>query len=112
MRANGSWQGRSSLRAGSRADRASLQRDEWQFLSTNASRSTIPFESLGVTIEDLVRHPDPRTVEFTVVLSPRNLDWQSADDGKCSLDLLVVASLNGNRDFLASRGREPYGHCK
>jgi len=43
-------------------------------------------------------------VEFTVVLSPRNLDWQPGDDGKSSLDLsLAAASLSGNRDFLASR---------
>jgi hypothetical protein len=71
---------------------------------SEAARSTIPFESLGVTIDNLVRHPDTRTVEFTVVLSPRNLDWQPGDDGKSSLDLsLAAASLSGNRDFLASR---------
>lgn len=71
---------------------------------SEAARSTIPFESLGVTIDNLVRHPDTRTVEFTVVLSSRNLDWQPGDDGKSSLDLLLAAaSLSGNRDFLASR---------
>jgi hypothetical protein len=71
---------------------------------SEAARSTIPFESLGVTIDNLVRHSDTRTVEFTVVLNPRNLDWQSGDDGKSSLDLsLAAASLSGNRDFLASR---------
>jgi hypothetical protein len=71
---------------------------------SEAARSTIPFESLGVTIDNLVRHPDTRTVEFTVVLSPRNLDWQPGDDGKSRLDLLLAAaSLSGNRDVLASR---------
>ena len=71
---------------------------------SEAVRSTIPFESLGVTIDNLVRHPDTRTAEFTVVLSPRNLDWQPGDDGKSSLTLLLAAaSLSGNRDFLASR---------
>jgi VWFA-related protein len=71
---------------------------------SEAVRSTIPFESLGVTIDNLVRHPDTRTAEFTVVLSPRNLDWQPGDDGKSSLDMsLAAASLSGNRDFLASR---------
>jgi VWFA-related protein len=71
---------------------------------SEAARSTVPFESLGVTIEDLVRHPDTRTAGFTVVLSPRNLDWQPGDDGKSSLGLsLAAASLSGNRDFLASR---------
>jgi hypothetical protein len=38
------------------------------------------------------------------VLAPRNLDWQPAEDGKSTIDfLLAAASLNGNRDFLASR---------
>ena len=71
---------------------------------SEAAQSTIPFESLGVTIDNLVRHPDTRTAEFTVVLSPRNLDWQPGDNGKSSLDLsLAAASLSSNRDFLASR---------
>jgi hypothetical protein len=71
---------------------------------SEAARSTIPFESLGVKIDNLVRHPDTRTAEFTVVLSPRDLDWQPGDDGKSSLDMsLAAASLSGNRDFLASR---------
>ena len=71
---------------------------------TEAAQSTIPFESLEVTIDNLVRHPDRRTAEFTVVLSPLHLDWQPGDDGKSSLDLLLAAaSLSENRNFLASR---------
>jgi hypothetical protein len=69
-----------------------------------AARATIPFGSLGVTIKNLVRHPDAGTAEFTVVLAPRNLDWQPAEDGKSTIELfLAAASLNGYRDFLASR---------
>ena len=69
-----------------------------------AARSTIPFESLEVTVKDIVRHPDTGTAEFTVLLSPRNLDWQPADDGKSQVDLLLAAaSLNDHRDFLASK---------
>jgi hypothetical protein len=71
---------------------------------SEAARSTIPFESLEVTVDNLVRHPDTRTAEFTVVLSPRHLDWQPGDDGKSGLDLLLAAaSLSENRNFLASR---------
>jgi len=62
------------------------------------------FESLEVTIEDLVRHPDTGTAEFTVLLTARNLDWQSTEDGKSRVELfLAAASLDGRRDFLASR---------
>jgi VWFA-related protein len=71
---------------------------------SEAARSTIPFESLWITIEDLVRHPDTGTAEFTVLLTARNLDWQSTEDGKSRVELfLEVASLDGRRDFLASR---------
>jgi hypothetical protein len=69
-----------------------------------AAQSTIPFESLEVKIHNLVRHPDTRTAEFAVVLSPRHLDWQAGDDGKSSLDLLLAAAcLSKSRNFLASR---------
>jgi VWFA-related protein len=69
-----------------------------------AARATIPFESLGVTIENLVRHPDAGTAEFTVVLSPRNLDWQPDGIGKSTIRFFLAgASLNGDRHFLASR---------
>jgi VWFA-related protein len=71
---------------------------------SEAARSSIPFDGLGVTIEDLVRHPDTQTAQFTVRLTARNLDWQPADAGKSSINLLLAAaSLSGRRDFLASR---------
>jgi hypothetical protein len=74
---------------------------------SEAARSSIPFESLWVTIEHLVRHPDTGTAEFTILLGPRNVDWQPTDDGKSGVDLLLAAvSLNRNRDFLASRLEE------
>jgi VWFA-related protein len=69
-----------------------------------AVKSTIPFEALKVTIEDIVRHPDTGTAEFTVVLSPQNLDWQPAGERTSKVDfLLAAASLNKDRDFLATR---------
>jgi VWFA-related protein len=69
-----------------------------------AVKSTIPFEALKVTIEDIVRHPDAGTAEFTVVLNPQNLDWRTAGERMSTVDfLLAAASLNKNRDFLATR---------
>jgi len=69
-----------------------------------AVRSTIPFNTLGVTIEDLVRHPDTHTAQFTILLNARNLDWKPTGDGRSSVDvLLAAASLGGQRNFLASR---------
>jgi VWFA-related protein len=82
----------------------------WQQMMVNlseAARSSIPFESLWVTLEHFVRHPDTGTAEFTVLIGARNLDWQPADDGKSSLDLfLAAASLSESRDVLASKLEE------
>ena len=69
-----------------------------------AARSTIPFHALNLTIEDVVRHPDTRTIEFTVLLKSRNSNWEVADDGKSTTNLtLAAASLAGGRDILASK---------
>ena len=69
-----------------------------------AVRSTIPFDTLGVTIEDIVRHPDTHTAQFTILLNARNLDWQPTGDGRSSVNvLLAAASLGGQRNFLASK---------
>jgi VWFA-related protein len=71
---------------------------------SEAARSNIPFDTLGVTITDLVRHPDTNTAELTVLLASRNVDWQPTGDGRSTADLmLAAASLSGSRDFLATR---------
>ena len=73
-------------------------------ISPKRVKLIIPFETLKVTIEGIVRHPDADTAEFTVVLSPQNLEWQSAGERMSKVDfLLAAASLNKNRDFLATR---------
>ena len=71
---------------------------------SEAVQSTIPFPALPLTIEGLVRHPDTGRVEFTVVLKSKNIDWQPADSGKSTIDLmLAAASLTERRDILASK---------
>jgi VWFA-related protein len=69
-----------------------------------AARSTIPFQALNLTIEDVVRHPDTRTIGFTVLLQSGHSNWEAADDGKSTTNLtLAAASLAGARDILASK---------
>ncbi len=69
-----------------------------------AALSTIPFNALDVHLFGVVRHPDTRTAEFTVMLASKNLTWLPADDGKDSARLtLAVASLDPNRAVLASK---------
>lgn len=74
------------------------------FNIAEAARSTVPFAALEMTVENLVRHPDASTVEFTVVLKPKDIGWQAADNEKSTTNLMVAAvSLSNRRDILASR---------
>jgi VWFA-related protein len=69
-----------------------------------AVRSTIPFQSLDLAIENVVRYPDSGRVEFVVVLKPRDVAWQATDDGKSTVKfMLAAASLTKDRNVLASK---------
>jgi hypothetical protein len=69
-----------------------------------AARSTIPFRALNLTIEDVVRHPDTRTIEFMVFLKTRNDSWEPADNGKSTTKLTLAAvSVAATGDILASK---------
>ena len=69
-----------------------------------AAQSTIPFTALDLKVSSVVRHPDTRTVELTVLLTGRNLDWQASDNGKSTANVILAAvSLNGRGALLASK---------
>jgi hypothetical protein len=69
-----------------------------------AARSTIPFQALHLTIEEVVRHPDTRTIDFTVLLKSGDGTWEAADNGKSTTNLTLAAvSLAGARNILASK---------
>ncbi len=71
---------------------------------SEAVQAAIPFNSLSVNLTSVVRHPDSRTAEFTVMLHSRNLDFLPTEDRKESVPLIVAAaSLNNDRYILASR---------
>lgn len=69
-----------------------------------SARSTIPFKALSVELTPIARHPDTRTVELSVQVNGKNLDWMATGDGKSAAKLMVAAvSMDGNQKFLASR---------
>jgi len=71
---------------------------------SDAIEAAIPFEALEVNLANVIRHPDSRTAEFTVIVHSKNLDFLPTEDGKDSVSLVVaVASLNNGRYILASR---------
>ena len=70
-----------------------------------AAQSTIPFNTLRVQIEGIVRHPDTRTADITIQLGDRNLDWLPSADGKSSETTMLasVTSRDKYQRVLASR---------
>ena len=71
---------------------------------SEAAQSSVVFDSLGVSIVQVVRHPDHNTADVTVLLKSTHLRWQATDDGRSGANVTVAAvSLSGHRDILASR---------
>jgi len=71
-----------------------------------AAQSGAVVDSLGVSLQNVARHPDSGTVELTVLLKSTHLRWQPTTDGRSRADITVAAvSLSKQRDILASRLR-------
>jgi VWFA-related protein len=71
-----------------------------------AAQSGFVFDSLGVSLVHVARHPDSESVEVRTLLKSTHLHWQSTSDGRSTADITVAAvSLSKQRDILASRMR-------
>jgi hypothetical protein len=69
-----------------------------------AVRTNVPLQSLGLTVERVIRHPDTNSAEITVNLDTKNLDWQTATSDRSTADIgFAAASLSAQRDVLASK---------
>ena len=68
-----------------------------------ASHASIPYSNIEVKVSNLVRHPDSRTAEFTVLIPGKYCYWHGTPDGGSMAALSVAAvSLDGRRGILAS----------
>jgi VWFA-related protein len=71
-----------------------------------AAQSGAVFDSLGVSLVHVERHPDSQSVEVRTLLKSTHLRWQPTSDGRSTADITVAAvSLSKQRDILASRMR-------
>jgi hypothetical protein len=71
-----------------------------------AAQSGVVFDSLGVSLVHVERHPDSESVEVRTLLKSTHLRWQPTSDGRSTADITVAAvSLSKQRDILASRMR-------
>lgn len=86
-------------------DKAIFNPDQQRMIKlAEALQAAIPIKSLEVSTGTLLRHPDARTVQMTVLIKSKNLEFLAADSGKNSDQLLLAAaSLDGSRRIVASR---------
>jgi VWFA-related protein len=71
---------------------------------SEAAQSSVTFDSLGLSIVHVVRHPDHNTAELTVLLKSTHLRWQATDNGHSGANITVAAvSLSNRRDIVGSR---------
>ncbi len=71
---------------------------------TEASLAAIPMKALQVSLAQIVRHPDAKTVEITVQLDDNKLGWEAAERGLSNTFVIVTAvSRSGFGDVLASK---------
>jgi VWFA-related protein len=69
-----------------------------------AARSLIPYDALEVKVAGVVRHPESRTAEITLLLQSKGIEWQPTDNGNSSANItLAAASLTRSQDVLASK---------
>jgi len=67
-----------------------------------ALQSNIAFTALDTAVSGIVRHPDAGTVQFTLLLRGRNLDWVPTEDGRSTASVVVsTASLTNDKSILA-----------
>ena len=80
------------------------QKQQQLFRIASEVQSALPFDALEVSVAGIIRHSDSGTVELTLHLSPKNVDWQSEAEGKSRAELVLNAvSLGRRRDVLAAR---------
>ena len=69
-----------------------------------AMQASFPITSIGLLAGTILRHPDAKTVQTTILIKSKNLDFLPDESGKNSDQLLLAAaSLDASRRLLASR---------
>jgi VWFA-related protein len=69
-----------------------------------ALQASFPINSLDVNTGAILRHPDAKSVQITILIRSKNLDFLPDESGKNSDHLFIAAaSLDGSRRLLAWR---------
>ena len=80
------------------------ERQQQMIKLAEAVQATVPFDSLHLSLSDVVHHTDTRTADFTGEVKSKNLRFEPSEDGTGVAQLIVTAaSLNQYGNILASR---------
>lgn len=86
-------------------EKAIIKPDQQRMIKLAESlQAVIPINSLDVSTGAILRHSDTKSVQITILIKSKNLDFLPDESSKNSDRLLVAAaSLDGSRRILASR---------
>jgi VWFA-related protein len=90
------------------ADKSAPVDPRWQtkLNLAEAARATVPFAALDLKVSGIVRHPENRTADITLLLQSKGIDWQAIDNGKSSAEItLAAASVTRNQNIVASKAQ-------
>ena len=71
---------------------------------SQAVQSSIPYTGLGMKVDSVVRHPESRTADVTLIVQSKNIHWETSDDGKSTANLILLAvSFSSTHQICASK---------
>ena len=71
---------------------------------SQAVQSSIPYTELALKVDSIVRHPESRTANVTLIVQSKNIHWESTEDGKSIANLIFLAvSFSSTHQILASK---------
>ena len=71
---------------------------------SQAVQSSIPYTGLGIKVDSLVRHPESRTADISLIVQSKNIHWQSTEDGNSIANVIFLAvSFSSTHQILASK---------
>jgi len=71
---------------------------------SQAVQSSIPYTGLGMKVDSIVRHPESRTANISLIVQSKNIRWESTENGKSTANLIFLAvSFSSTHQILASK---------
>ena len=71
---------------------------------SQAVQSSLPYTGLGMKVDNIVRHPESRSANISLIVQSKSIHWESTEDGKSIANLIFLAvSFSSTHQILASK---------